>query len=310
VKFRKRKTFHPDPEALASTALPSAPTQHTDIRRFIESFQSKGWDEGSPKKRRGRPRKVVQDDSAELVRLRREVKELRDKAAEPCRNCDAMATALEQVIGTSQRALDGRRASQDGLKAVLQNHGVPRKGPAVSKEGSNVSPQGPVAPAKGGAQQRILDALAQLETFGLESPHRSMVAAHAGLKPTGGYFTNTLGTLRSRGLIDYPRPSHITLTDEARKDARYPKKPPTLRDLHDSWLALVSGLQQRVLEVLIERYPEALSRQDLAEAVGTAAGGGYFTNTLGALRTLGAVEYPQSGQVRASGLLFPKKGRR
>ena len=41
-------------------------------------------------------------------------------------------------------------------------------------------------------------------------------------------------------------------------------------------------------------------------AVGVSrTSGGYFNN-LGRLRTLGAIDYPQKGQVRAADILFPK----
>lgn len=47
-----------------------------------------------------------------------------------------------------------------------------------------------------------------------------------------------------------------------------------------------------------------MTREDLAAAAGYEPSGGAFQNPLGALRSLGLVEYPSCGQVVAQPVLF------
>ena len=66
----------------------------------------------------------------------------------------------------------------------------------------------------------------------------------------------------------------------------------------------VGESKAKILRVLIEKYPSAIDRDDLADAVGMSrTSGGYF-NYLGALRSLGVVDYPAPGQVVAKPVLF------
>lgn len=157
-----------------------------------------------------------------------------------------------------------------------------------------------------GAKKRILDALAQLEVFGLATPDRRTVAAHARMSPQGGHTTNTISALRTAGLLDYPANGLLALTEAGRAAATYPAAPPTLADLHASWLSIVSGLQQRILQAVIDAHPDGLTREELADRVSAVAGGGHFTNTISALRTLGALDYPRKGWVVATEAVFPK----
>ena len=76
-----------------------------------------------------------------------------------------------------------------------------------------------------GPQQRVLDALSWLADLGIaDRASRLQVAFLAGYKPGGGAFNNTLGSLRSAGLIDYPSSGEIevALTDEGTGRKRYP----------------------------------------------------------------------------------------
>jgi hypothetical protein len=61
-----------------------------------------------------------------------------------------------------------------------------------------------------------------------------------------------------------------------------------------------------LLRVLIDRYPQAMDRTELAAAAGSSATSSGFANNLGALRSLGLIDYPQRGQAMATGLLLPE----
>lgn len=180
--------------------------------------------------------------------------------------------------------------------------------PAPRQREAAPSP-GPTSDGVTTPQQRILDVLAQLEAYGIDQGDKAMVAAHAGVSPTSGGYFNNLGRLRSAGLIDYPTPGAVALSEAGRAKANPPAKAPTLEDLHASWLRIVPAPQAAILQAAIAIYPKSIGKNELADQVGVSrTSGGYFNN-LGRLRTLGAIDYPERGTVRAAAILFPEKAR-
>ena len=153
-------------------------------------------------------------------------------------------------------------------------------------------------------QQRLLDALAALETLGLSVAPKATLAAFAGVKPTSGGYANNLGRLRSAGLIEYPEGGHVGLTGSGRAAAA-PAEQVTLHELHERWLAVVTAPQARILRALIDIYPNEVAKDSLAEAVGVSPTSGGYANNLGRLRTLGCIDYPTPGYARAAEILFP-----
>lgn len=137
-----------------------------------------------------------------------------------------------------------------------------------------------------------------------ERASRIQVAFLAGYKPGGGAFNNTLGSLRSAGLIDYPNSGEVALTEDGNRFARHPETPLTDEALQHMVMKRLTGPQQRVLQPLIDAWPEDMSTEALAAAAGYEAGGGAFNNTRGSLRTLGLIDYPGSGKAVALPVLF------
>lgn len=158
-------------------------------------------------------------------------------------------------------------------------------------------------------QQRILDTIAQLEAFGVDAPNKIVVAVHAGVSPKSSGYANNLGALRTKGLIDYPSGGRVALTDAGKAIANTPEKAPTLADLHASWLAMVTRPQAAILAPLIACYPGSVDRDQLAAFADVSAASSGYANNLGFLRTMGAIDYPERGKVRAAAILFPEKAR-
>ena len=172
--------------------------------------------------------------------------------------------------------------------------------PAASPE-TDAVPQAAISKP----QQRILDALAEFAALGVADVARSNVAVWAGSSPRSGGFANNLGALRSQGLVDYPSGGRVSLTATGESRACPASEFSTLAQLHDAWCQHLSGPQARIVRALLGVYPDALSRAELAEKIEQSAGSGGYSNNLGALRSLGVVDYPQSGHVAATELLFP-----
>jgi hypothetical protein len=154
------------------------------------------------------------------------------------------------------------------------------------------------------SQQRILNSLAWLESVNLSPVIKKQVALMAGQSPTSGGFFNNLGALRSAGLIDYPSGGMVALTDAGRNLADYTDTPSSSDELQQQVCAMVTSSQATILKELICAYPDAVAKSELAQRVGQSpTSGGYFNN-LGRLRSLGMIDYPQSGYAVASPVLF------
>jgi uncharacterized protein len=157
-----------------------------------------------------------------------------------------------------------------------------------------------------GPMQRVLNALAELEAIGVQAPERVQVAFLAGysnLRSKG--FSNSIGSLRSAGLIDYPSADTIALTDAGRAQAQAPERPSTTDELHGRVIRLLGGSHGRILGRVIEAYPEPIAREQLAAETGyTHLRSKGFANAIGRLRSLGFIEYPQRDLVAAKPVLF------
>lgn len=161
-----------------------------------------------------------------------------------------------------------------------------------------------------GPQQRVLDACAWWEALGFPTPSKLQVGFLAGYrvsKRIGGTYGNILGQLRSEGLIEYPSTGNLELTGAGQEIAN-------MADIERSTVGLQRAVHERldnpesrVLQVIIDRYPEMLSKKEAGELAGYTVGeriGGTFGNILGRLRSLGLIMYPGSGLVLAESILF------
>lgn len=153
------------------------------------------------------------------------------------------------------------------------------------------------------SQQKILDTLATLASIGIEQPTKNQLALWSDVSPTSGGFFNNLGRLRSLSLIDYPAGGEVALTSEGAALATA-EEIRTVEEMHAALFAKLGSSKTAILRELISRYPADVAKDELAEAIGVSpTSGGYFNN-LGALRTLGLIDYPKGGRVAALSVLF------
>jgi uncharacterized protein len=195
------------------------------------------------------------------------------------------------------------RADRNIRQNIHAAQPVRRPSPAATVvETQHPSPGGGLT----GPEQRILDALAWLESIGVTEPEQTAAAFLAGYTTGGGAWNNPKGRLRGRGLIDYRPGGRLCLTDGGRGLARSPGAPLTTDEMHRRVLERLPGPERKILQVLLEVYPDDVGREELAERSGYSEGGGAFNNPLGRLRTLGLIGYPGKGRAVALPLLFPE----
>jgi len=158
-----------------------------------------------------------------------------------------------------------------------------------------------------GPERRILDAMARLRSAGIYPCPRvqvALLANYSNQASTG--FAKGISQLSSDALIRYPSAGYVEFTEEGERHVSLDESPVTNEELHRRIFELMPGPERRILTPLIDAYPKAISRQDAAEksGYGNVASTG-FAKGISRLSSLGLIEYPQSGMVRANDLLFP-----
>ena len=148
----------------------------------------------------------------------------------------------------------------------------------------------------GKAERKILMALAQYPL----GRSKKQVAVLTGYAHKGGGFNNALSALRTASLMSGSDTLQITPTG---LDALGDYEPlPAGVDLRTHWYSQLGKAEREALAHLVAIYPEALSKEELAERAGYTAKGGGFNNALSRLRTLELIE--GRGELRASEELF------
>lgn len=158
-------------------------------------------------------------------------------------------------------------------------------------------------------QQQILDAIAWFESVGNPNPSNLQVGAIALIDTSGGHFSNTVGPLSTAGLVERDRGS-IRLTDIGRQQARIPDSISSLDEYHEVIRSRVrkartaSGKTLDILNVLINHGGESVSTEQIGEEAAIDHTGGYFSNSIGPLSTLGLIRRDH-GTVTPTDILFP-----
>jgi hypothetical protein len=207
---------------------------------------------------------------------------------------------FDQAKGILEAA---RRVAGRAPVAATPASGRPPRAPTPRVTRTAEPRRGPATGDLTGPEQRIIDAIAWLESLGVETPEQTAVAFLAGYTIGGGAFNNPRGRLHQRGFIKYVG-NGLRLTEEGTAHANLPETPLTTEQLQRAVLDRLPGPEQRILKPLLESYPAPMGMEDLARAAGYEPGGGAFNNPRGRLRSLGLIDYPERGQVVARDILF------
>ncbi len=321
VHIRERNTF--DSSATPKAGVQVAPPKqiaHVDLEKLRASMAET-------------LEKAKADDPRELRRQIAELqKQLRTKTPAPLvQGTDKTALKAEYERGAAsersrllkqfEKAFIHARAKWNRIRQAIEDEPWaefstvldPSKQPAIATPAPvqvmparvERAPQRRATEADGsltGPEQRILDALAWLESIGIERPEQTAVAFLAGYTIGGGAWNNPRGALRTKGLIEYSGDA-LLLTDGGRSFARFPDVALTTEELQRRVLERLPGPESRILRVLIDAYPKGLANDELARAAGYEPGGGAYNNPRGRLRSLGLIEY-RAGEVIARPVLF------
>lgn len=152
--------------------------------------------------------------------------------------------------------------------------------------------------------QRILDALAWIESVGLSNPKRVVIAFLANSSPRSSTFVNNLSKLCSMGLTVYPDSESLAFTESGRRAANQPERPLDSVSLQREILNKLPPSRRKILEVLISTGGDPLNREDIAARCGVSPRSSTFVKNLSALRTLGVIDYPNAQSAAALPILW------
>lgn len=226
-----------------------------------------------------------------------------DALSKAIRNLDDMLNEVRHRLELSEATREMPEPARPKPRAQPQTVGSTGKDdPTV--DGFTVDPnlQNGLPPRR----QKILDAIGALRAFGIRHPTRSQVAAWADTTHTTSTFERDLGALRNAlGLIEYPAPGRLELTEDGDRVARPLNHPVDVNTFHRKVLAKLAPRRQRILQALIDAWPKAMTRHALAERAGTTETTSTFERDLGYLRKgMEWIIYPGAGMVRAHDVLF------
>lgn len=156
------------------------------------------------------------------------------------------------------------------------------------------------------AAQKLLDAIAWWRSIGVDRPSKLQMAFAAGYT-FNGHVRNSLGALRTAGLIEYPSGNCVALTASGIDVANHPDSAPTLAEFQSRIRAKLDTAQLKLFDVLLNARAAGegpLENEDFAGRAGYTFNG-HVRNVRGSLRSLGLIEYIAGGQ-QASDLVFPE----
>lgn len=114
---------------------------------------------------------------------------------------------------------------------------------------------------------------------------RAQVSVLSGYSKKSSSFVNALGKLRTSGYI-IGRGDELQITDSGTENVGDFQPLPTGKQLHEYWYGKLGKCEAAILKVLIERYPDRVAKEDVAELSGYSITSSSFVNALGALRSL------------------------
>lgn len=310
VKVRARETFD-------SSATPEVGKVASAPKTMAEVDISKLGD-----KIKSTVEKAKANDPSELKRTIAALKKQLEKAesAAPRVEVPILTKESEELLGKVTAACDlvieetKRRAIEfDELKSALRNLGaaigfrtatakerVVKVIPLRNRQLSPVAQRGNATaePSEvSGGLRRMLIALAQRP--GLS---KRQLGLRAGLSSKSGTFGTYLGKGRSEGWIGGSGES-LEITQDGINALGQFDALPEGRELLDYWLGeLGQSGAGRMLEVLAEVYPKAMTKEELGNAAEMSHLSGTFGTYLGRLRSLELVE--GRGEIRASREFF------
>jgi Helicase HerA-like C-terminal len=308
VQIRQRRTFNssatPDSTKQALTPARMAPVDLERIRHQLATLVQKAEQDDPQALRRriaelerARPKATVQIQEVVRYAVPGEViAEARSTAAELRKAADR----LEKLVtaGADGRSLIDEPSKSFGERPAPKVERPSEVEASAVHESKQLTSDEPVQ-LKAGAR-RILEVLARHHPMKVT---RAQAGTLAGLKITGGAFLTYWSALKRADLIQEDG-KEVSVTEAGLTKAGVaPANPMTTEELLEMWHGSLKSGARTMLDQLVERFPDGLTREELAERMNMASSGGAFQDYLGTLRRNGLIDFDGT-YYRASASLF------
>lgn len=152
--------------------------------------------------------------------------------------------------------------------------------------------------------QRALDAIAWWRKIGADPVERDRACVVAGFSPKASTFGVYIAELVQMGHVSVSS-GYVALTDSGLELAHTPDAA-TNEDIRDHARGLLKPQEQRVFDVIYGAWPEPISRDDIANAVGLSRTASTVGVYIAGVVKYGIVETSGRGGVKAANWLFPE----
>lgn len=310
VRFRRRETY--DSGATPTVAQRRRPATIAGIDlgalagRMAAVTEKAAQDDPALLRRRiaeleRRPAAVAPSQDGEAAALRAQVRELQEREPERVEvpvvapgdvaAIEQAITALRDMAGSLEIALS-RAVASPAPQAAPAKRAVPERIPAPRDAWPRTVPDpadatglarlpAPDAPALGKAQRIILAVLAQFP----EGRTKIQLSLLSGYSVKSSGFGNTLGALRSAGLINRANPIQITADGLAAIGDDW-EPLPAGEALVEHWMGQLGKSERAILRYLLDSWPQTRTREEVSAATGYSQTSSGFGNALGRLRSL------------------------
>lgn len=140
-----------------------------------------------------------------------------------------------------------------------------------------------VGPQLGKAAKRMLEVLSSRHPLKVTRSQLSLLSGYS-IKSSG--FANALSQLRVKGYLKEDPDKTLSITDEGRAEAGQVEAfPSTHEEIVSHWMHKLPRAPSTMLKVLVDAYPEAMSREELSIKTGYSLTSSGFANALSMLKT-------------------------
>lgn len=239
------------------------------------------------------------------------VKQTEAKFATKIKEWSAYAKKLRGVLASIGIALGKAQTLGNPPDEVVAAYVTPKFTATVKVEPTPPKPRGLIPdtinideangerPVQGGAR-RMLEVLVSRYPIELT---KSQLGTFSRMKPRGGSFGTYLSTLKGNGFIEQNGNLLKATETGIAFIGHEPEPPQTPEEVIEMWRNNLTGGARRMFDVLIENYPETLSKEMLGEMAGVTPTGGSFGTYLSTLKSNGLAEVTSEG-IKVSETLF------
>lgn len=221
---------------------------------------------------------------AEVEALNVRVEKLVNYPADLIKSLDFLNSVIDMVKGFDRiPSIADAPAPAPSRIVLTPKSEIPRMEPVrtVYETGDDVKLNNP--------QQRIIDAIAWMESIGLTAPKKSIIAFLADQQGVPeGYVKNLLG-LSKADMIRDNKGESLELTDAGRARANQPDQVITQEELQSRIMSRLGTQKANILKVLIDAFPEPVSIAALGEQTGQDKTPAGYSKNLTTLQTFGII---------------------